>query len=72
MVEPGLAGVKRDEIEIAEGRIGKGTDVDLATSIIGMVVRAGAPKPDISTVEALKQALKKSYARDAQPAAKRR
>jgi molybdate transport system substrate-binding protein len=42
---------------IAEGRIAKGTDVDLARSIIGMVVRAGAPKPDISTVEALKQTL---------------
>lgn len=42
---------------IAEGRIVRGTDVDLAQSIIGMVVRAGAPKPDISTVEGLKQAL---------------
>jgi molybdate transport system substrate-binding protein len=42
---------------IAEGRIVAGTDVDLARSIIGMVVRAGAPKPDISTVEALKQTL---------------
>ena len=35
---------------IAEQRIVAGTDVDLAQSIIGMVVRAGAPKPDISTV----------------------
>jgi molybdate transport system substrate-binding protein len=42
---------------IAEGRIVAGTDVDLAQSIIGMVVRAGAPKPDITTVEALKQTL---------------
>jgi molybdate transport system substrate-binding protein len=42
---------------IAEHRIVPGSDVDLASSIIGMVVRAGAPKPDISTVENLKQAL---------------
>ena len=42
---------------IAEGRIAAGTDVSLAQSIIGMVVRAGAPKPDISSVEALKQTL---------------
>ena len=42
---------------IAEGRIVARTDVDLARSIIGMIVRAGAPKPDISTVEALKQTL---------------
>lgn len=42
---------------VAEGRIVAGTDVDLAQSIIGLVVRAGAPKPDISTVEALKQTL---------------
>jgi molybdate transport system substrate-binding protein len=42
---------------IAEGRIAAGSDVDLARSIIGMVVRAGAPKPDISTVDAFKQTL---------------
>jgi len=42
---------------IDEGRIVRGTDVDLARSVIGMVVRAGAPKPDINSVEALKQAL---------------
>ena len=42
---------------IAEGRIVAGTDTDLARSLIGMIVRAGAPKPDISTVEAFKQTL---------------
>ena len=42
---------------IAEGRTVPGTDRDLGRSIIGMVVRAGAPKPDISTVERFKQAL---------------
>ena len=42
---------------IAEGRILSGSDVDLAGSAIGMIVPAGAPKPDISTVDALKQTL---------------
>jgi molybdate transport system substrate-binding protein len=42
---------------IDEGRTVRGTDVDLARSVIGMIVRAGAPKPDITTVEALKQTL---------------
>ena len=42
---------------IAEGRIVAGTDVDLASSVIGVIVRAGAPKPDIRTVEALRQTL---------------
>src|SRR4051794_30480208 len=42
---------------IAEGRTVPGTDVDLARSVIGVIVRAGAPKPDISSVEALKQTL---------------
>ena len=42
---------------IAEQRVIPGSDVDLASSIIGMVVRAGAPKPDISTVENLKRTL---------------
>jgi molybdate transport system substrate-binding protein len=34
-----------------------GSRVDLARSRIGVAVRAGAPKPDISTVEALKRTL---------------
>lgn len=42
---------------IAEGRTIPGTDVDLARSIIGVIVKAGAPRPDISTVEAFKQTL---------------
>jgi len=42
---------------IAEKRIVAGSDVDLAQSRIGMIVRAGAPKPDISTVDAFKQAM---------------
>lgn len=42
---------------IDEKRIVAGSDVDLAQSRIGMIVRAGAPKPDIRTVEAFKQAM---------------
>ena len=37
------------------GRIVAGTDVDLARTPLGIAVRAGAPKPDVSTVEAFKQ-----------------
>lgn len=42
---------------IADGFIAAGTDRDLGRSIIGMVVRAGAPKPDISTVDKLRSVL---------------
>ena len=34
----------------AEGKIVAGTDVDLAETLIGIAVRSGSPKPDISTV----------------------
>lgn len=40
---------------IAEKRIAQGTVVDLAEAPLGVAVRAGAPKPDISTVEGFKQ-----------------
>jgi molybdate transport system substrate-binding protein len=42
---------------IAAGRIARGTDADLATAAIGVAVRAGARKPDVSKVESFKQAL---------------
>jgi molybdate transport system substrate-binding protein len=42
---------------IAEHRTIAGSDADLARSIIGMVVPAGTPTPDISTVEKLKAVL---------------
>jgi molybdate transport system substrate-binding protein len=45
-----------DELK-PEGRIVTGTDVDLGQTPLGMSVRAGAPKPDISTVEGFKQTL---------------
>src|SRR6516164_813344 len=45
---------------IAANRIVAGTDVDLARVPLGVAVRAGTPKPDVSTVEAIKQLLLKA------------
>jgi molybdate transport system substrate-binding protein len=45
---------------IAERRIAPGTDVDLARTPIGAAVRAGAPKPDVRSVEAFTQVLLKA------------
>ena len=42
---------------IAANRIIAGTDVDLARVPLGVAVRAGTQKPDVSTVEAIKQIL---------------
>lgn len=42
---------------IAQGKVQPGSRVDLARSMIGMSVRKDTPKPDISSVEALKQTL---------------
>jgi molybdate transport system substrate-binding protein len=41
----------------ADGRIVKGSDVDLASVPMGVGVRAGTPRPDIATVDAFKQTL---------------
>jgi molybdate transport system substrate-binding protein len=41
----------------AEGRIITGSDIDLARVPLGVGVRAGTPRPDISTVDAFKQTL---------------
>jgi molybdate transport system substrate-binding protein len=40
-----------------QGKIAPGSDVALASSGVGIAVKAGAPKPDISTAEALKRTL---------------
>ena len=45
---------------IAAGLVRPGSRVDLARSSIGMAVRRGAPKPDISTVSALTETLLKA------------
>jgi molybdate transport system substrate-binding protein len=42
---------------IKQGKVRAGSRVDLVQSLIGMAVKAGAPKPDISTVDALKHTL---------------
>lgn len=42
---------------IKQGMVRADSRVDLVRSKIGMAVKAGAPKPDISTVEALKRTL---------------
>jgi molybdate transport system substrate-binding protein len=42
---------------IATNRIAAGTDVDLANVGLGVAVRAGAAKPDVSSVDAVKQIL---------------
>jgi molybdate transport system substrate-binding protein len=47
---------------IAAKRIAAGTDVDLARVPLGVAVRAGTPKPDVSTVGALKQLLLRAKA----------
>src|SRR3989441_9093897 len=45
-----------DELSGA-GKIAAGSRVNLATVGVGVVVKEGAPKPDVSTVEAFKRAL---------------
>jgi molybdate transport system substrate-binding protein len=45
---------------IAAKRIAAGTDVDLAQVPLGVAVRAGTAKPDVSTVEAFKRVLLKT------------
>lgn len=42
---------------IRQGKIRPGSRVDLVESKIGMAVKAGAPHPDISTLDAFKRAL---------------
>jgi molybdate transport system substrate-binding protein len=51
-----LASTALDEL-IAAGKVVAGSRVDLVRSSIGMAVRAGAPRPDISSVDALKRTL---------------
>src|SRR5206468_1643636 len=42
---------------VAKGKVDPGSRVDIANSRIAMAVKAGQPKPDISTVDGLKKAL---------------
>jgi molybdate transport system substrate-binding protein len=51
-----MAAPALDEL-IQQGKVRAGSRVDLVQSKIGMAVKAGAPHPDISTVDALKRTL---------------
>lgn len=51
-----VAAASLDEL-IRDGKVLAGSRIDLARSDIGMAVRAGAAKPDISSVEALTRTL---------------
>jgi molybdate transport system substrate-binding protein len=42
---------------VKEGKIAAGTRADVARSGIGVIVRTGAPKPDITSADAFKRAL---------------
>lgn len=48
------------EALIRDGKVVKGSRVDLVRSQIGAAVRKGTPRPDISTVDALRQTLLKA------------
>jgi molybdate transport system substrate-binding protein len=54
-----MAGGGLDRL-IGEGRIAAGSRVDLARSGIGVAVRAGAHRPDLSSAEALIRALRQA------------
>src|SRR5205823_3424707 len=56
-VPPGTSPPRPADILETRGLISAGSRTALAESFIGMVVRAGQPKPDISTVEALRKVL---------------
>ena len=51
-----MAGPALDAL-IQQGKVRAGSRVDLVQSKIGMAVKAGAPRPDIASVEALKRTL---------------
>ena len=51
-----LAAPQLDDL-ITQGKVVRGSRVDLVRSAIGLAVRAGAPKPDISSVDALTRTL---------------
>jgi molybdate transport system substrate-binding protein len=51
-----MVGYALDKL-VEQGKVAPDTRTELARSGIGVVVRAGAPKPDISSVDALRKAL---------------
>jgi molybdate transport system substrate-binding protein len=57
-----LALLPRPELDalVEAGKIAGGTQTDITRSAVGLAVRAGAPKPDIGTVAALRQTLQRA------------
>src|SRR5580698_10967431 len=57
-----VALLPRPELDalVEAGKIAAGTPTDITRSAVGLAVRAGAPKPDIGTVEALKRTLREA------------
>lgn len=51
-----LTGPRIDDL-IKQGKLAAGSRVDIVGSSIGVAIKMGAPKPDISTTEAFKQTL---------------
>jgi molybdate transport system substrate-binding protein len=58
-----IAILPRPELDdlIASGAIRHDSAADMARSTVGLAVRAGAPKPDISSVDALRRALMEAH-----------
>jgi molybdate transport system substrate-binding protein len=57
-----VALLPRPELDalVETGKIAAGTQTDITRSAVGLAVREGAPKPDISTVAALKRTLQEA------------
>ena len=57
-----IALLPRPELDalVEAGKIAAGTQTDITRSAVGLAVRAGSPKPDIGTVEALKRTLQEA------------
>jgi len=57
-----IALLPRPELEalVEAGKIAAGTPTDITRSAVGLAVRAGAPKPDIGSVAALKRTLQEA------------
>src|ERR1700680_1186953 len=57
-----IALLPRPELDalVQADKIAAGSQIDITRSAVGLAVRAGAPKPDIGTVAALRQTLQRA------------
>ncbi len=57
-----MALMPRSELDtlVVAGKIAAGSQTDIVRSIVGLMVRTGAPSPDIGTVEAFKNVLRRA------------